>query len=262
MEEQRAERPPVLDVRKIIAAACDAVAETLYPTRCVGCEDPGVLLCPSCENKLPRINLDFACARCGAPYGRLVCTECPSPGSKDHEDHVLPPPFSFDAARCACSYEGIAKRLITAYKDGDEQRLAKTIAAEIVRAVRDGDDWTAQANALVAIPATPSHLRARGWDHMEKIAQEVASLTGLPLVHALTSSKAADQRFLGRAQRAENRRNSFALSPEPEISVSHLDTILLIDDVLTTGATCNAAADVLKAAGAHRVLVATYARVW
>ena len=246
------------DFRKMIAAACDAVAETLYPTRCAGCELPGSLLCDTCLEQLPRIDQERACPRCGAPWGSLLCTECHAPGSTDHAGRLLPPAFAFDAARCACSYEAGAKRVVGAYKDAGEQRLAQPMAAEMLAAA---GSWAAQAQAVVPIPPTPSHLLQRGWDQVEPLARGVAQGLGLPLFHALSSSKAADQRQLGRRERALNRRGSMQLR-EGALPWPRPVCVLLVDDVLTTVATCSAAATLLKEAGVGRVLVLSFARVW
>ena len=96
---------------------------------------------------------------------------------------------------------------------------------------------------------------------MEPLARGVAQGLGLPLFQALSSSKAADQRQLGRQERALNRQGSMQLRdgglPRPRPGC-----VLLVDDVLTTGATCSAAAAMLKEAGVGRVLVLSFARVW
>lgn len=243
----------------MIAAACDAVAETLYPTRCAGCDLPGSLLCDNCLSLLPRIDQSGACPRCGAPYGLQLCTECHAPGSTDHAGRLLPPAFAFDAARCACSYEDQAKRVVTAYKDGGEQRLASVMAREMLTAA---GGWASQATLAVPIPPTPGHLRRRGWDHVEPLAAAVAQGLGLPLLHPLLSTRAADQRLLGRSERAANRAATLALSPGADARALRGATALLVDDVLTTGATCSAAASLLKQAGVGRVLVLCFARVW
>ena len=252
----------MLDIRKIIAATRDAVAETLCPTRCIGCDYPGSLLCPTCENALNRIDLKLACTRCGAPWGSSLCTECPPPGATDTHGVLLPPPFIFDAARCAVSYEDLGKMIVHAYKDGFEQRLAQHMADEICRVLAFEPSWITCADMLVPIPPTPSHVRERGWDPLGCIATTVAKQSRLPLACALKSATAADQRKLTRSQRAANRQGSFALMPQFAPLMAQGPTVVLLDDVLTTGATCNAAAQILKDAGAARVLVATYARVW
>ncbi len=282
----------MLGIRKIITAARDAVGETLYPTRCVGCDTPGYLVCPSCDQTLERIDPATACKRCGAPNGALVCTECAAPGPLDASGTVVEPPFIFDAARCACSYEGTAAAAVRAYKDGDEQRMAPYLAREMLRAAQGKSDpwerrgasagagagsaaehgaaglpqaaapaadWTRIAGGVIPVPPTGSHTRERGWEHLQPLAQLIARGAGLPLICALQSGQAADQRHLGREERAANRRSSISLLPGAEPLPR---CVLLVDDVLTTGATCDACAAVLKNAGVQQVLVLTFARVW
>lgn len=246
----------------MITAASDAIAETLYPTRCIGCDEPGWLVCPHCDEHLERIDLNRACKRCGAAYGSLACTECTAPGELDASGSVVEPPFIFDAARCACSYDGAASGIIRAYKDNDERRLAPYIANEMLRATKGSselEDWGRSASAIIAVPPTAQNARKRGWEHMAPIARLVAEGTHLPVINALQSSNAADQRQLGRKERAANRRKSIGLAP----TAGKLPrTVILLDDVLTTGATCDAAAFALKSACVERVLVVTFARVW
>lgn len=259
-------------MRGFIAACREALAETLWPTRCVGCDAPGSLLCEECTQKLPFIDTSGACLRCGAPYGSFVCSECMPPGSVDRAGAPCASEFAFARARAACSYEGVAKQMVTAYKDGSEQRLAALLANYIYQAVagtlpcgqesqaqaRVGS-WLDEVEALVCVPPRPGAVRARGFDHMELVAQELVRETGLPLLHPLrTVGRVADQRLLGRQQRQANRANSFEVACRASLPTR----ILLVDDVLTTGATCSAAAAALKNAGAREVSVAVFARVW
>ena len=251
---------------------------------------PGEVLCPDCAAQLPFIDPYLACPTCGAPFGALVCTECTEsrergkPGTRprvadhhvsslDSEPQRSARTWAFDAARCALEYAGLGKRVLTTYKDRDEIRLAEHIAACMLRVMRGSaaiegvgmfaptklDDWTQWAEALVAIPATPAAIRRRGYDHMQLIARELEKTSGLPLLEPLTAAKkTADQRHLGSKERAINLLGAFA--PKPDASVpAH---VLLIDDVLTTGATAHAAASALLACGATHVRVVTFARVW
>ena len=166
------------------------------------------------------------------------------------------------------SYEGVGKKLITTYKDHDEARLDSVLAKLLCACVRaDGDelagvrgtDWAQWADCLVAIPANPVNLRRRGWDHLQRIALLCADELALPLLDALVSRRAADQRGLSANQRAANRADSFVLRDDaPPLPAR----VLLIDDVFTTGATLNAAASCLLASGAKEVRAATLARVW
>lgn len=271
----------MLDFNHIYKVLASSILETISPTRCVACDEPGSVLCEHCAAHLPHIDLAFACPRCGAPFGHALCTECPVPGS---EAALLHPEkaFPFTRARSALSFEGGAKKVIRTYKDGDELRLDAVIASFICSAIRGRNetvaqgsclfpqvrgmvgDWSQWADGLVSVPASPEALLRRGFDHMERVACIVARRTGLPLVRALASKKGAlDQRDLGRGERLANRSESFALTSGVSSGAITLPRrTILIDDVFTTGATASAATRVLLDGGAQEVRVVTCCRVW
>ena len=296
------ERPQLHDFNHIYKVLATSILETISPTRCVVCDMPGSVLCEGCASSLPFIDLTLACLRCGAPFGRTLCTECPIPGS---ESALLHPEeaFPFTQARAALSFEDGARRIISTYKDGDELRLDAVIASLLCAAIRGRtmgadiprppaviwgkagpsavtsseaersreissslplQDWTQWADALVCVPASPEALLRRGFDHMERVAEIVARRTGMALVHALVSCKGArDQRELGRGERLANRSGSFSLAADALPEADALPRrIVLIDDVFTTGATLSAAAHVLLDGGAHEIRTVTCCRVW
>ena len=235
---------------------------------------PGTLLCPSCAARLEFIDLSLACRTCGAPFGALTCTEC-TDAQHDGSAGRGTPRFPFSEARAAISYAGVGKDLITAYKDGGERRLDETLAALLVKAVRGNAptmpgapafmrhpvaDWSNWADTLVAIPARRAAIRKRGFDHLLQVASHAAAWLDLPLVPALRHAhETLDQRVLGSEQRTQNLRGSFAVTDPSALAGTR---IVLVDDVLTTGATTSAAAHALLAGGAAEVRVAVVARVW
>ena len=261
------------DCTHILRGLANSFAETLWPTRCVGCDDPGTLLCAACDAALERIDQRIACPRCGAPWGRVICTQCPAPGATDRDERPLPAPFPFAAARAATSFSGVARELVLAYKDAGERRLDAILAGEICRAVRGSwrirlpadvevglapaPDWSRGLDAVVGVPASPEALRRRGFDHIGRIACLVAADLGLPDLAALSSGKSADQRLLSPEARRANRAGAFALRADVAGA-----RVLLLDDVMTTGATAAAASELLLAGGAESVHVAVFARVW
>lgn len=129
------ERPQLHDFNHIYKVLATSILETISPTRCVVCDMPGSVLCEGCASSLPFIDLALACPRCGAPFGRTLCTECPIPGS---ESALLHPEeaFPFTQARAALSFEDGARRIISTYKDGDELRLDAVIASLLCAAIR------------------------------------------------------------------------------------------------------------------------------
>lgn len=220
----------------------EALAELVCPTRCAGCDAPGALVCESCAEALPLIDEDCACPRCGAPWGRLQCTEC------------VGRVWSFSAVLSLGEFESVLARAVVLHKDAGERRLAD-VFAELL-ATRVVEAWPGWPDAVAFVPATRAALLRRGFDHGRSIAENLAGVLGLPLDEALRRASARDQRVLGREARSANVAGSFS-------AVGRVGgRVLLVDDVFTTGATLDEAAAVLLEAGADEVRCATVARAW
>lgn len=239
--------------RGSVGALIEAALELISPTRCAGCERPGELICSACENAIQVIDPARSCLHCGAPFGAMVCTECA--GAKTDLDRCL----------AAAVFDGPVGRIVRAYKDGGERRLAAEIGrimlGAAVRAQREAPGryggLLVRADAVVFVPATASAFRRRGFDHMELIARHLSGRSDIPLLDALVKHGSSDQRELGRADRLAE-----ALGAYEVVLPVRGKRILLIDDVITTGATMSAAASALKAAGASHVDGLALARVW
>ena len=249
-------------------ALAGGFAEVLWPTRCVGCDAMGELLCEKCRSQLWEIDQGLACPRCGAPFGRLVCTECSCRLRGDADDEGSGPEgelnefaeliASLDALRSYAMLEWPHDRMVRAYKDAGERRLAGLIADGMARAARAA--WPgelARLGSIAFVPCTPQAFSRRGFDHMEVVACELAVRLSIPLDDVLARRAPKDQRGLGRKARACNASGSFAVLRA--LDGAH---VLLIDDVLTTGATMAQAARALKACGAAKVFGLTFARAW
>lgn len=218
-----------------------ALAEVFSPVRCAGCDLPGAVLCPECARELPLIDARRACSQCGADGGHNVCSEC---GERT---------FAFARAVCAGRLEPPLSRAITLYKDAGERRYA-TLLGGLLLAVCE--PWRGWPDAVGAVPSSREALARRGFDHTRALATALATGLHVPVVSRLAVARRRDQRALGREQRFANIEGSFRLvhgAPPPA-------RILLVDDVLTTGATLDGAARVLLAAGAEEVRVAAVAR--
>ncbi|MBE6469717.1 MAG: ComF family protein [Coriobacteriaceae bacterium] len=248
--------PPGATAASLLARAGAALRhhalEALSPTRCAGCERPGALICDACLRALTLIDPLDSCVRCGAPFGSMLCTECRGEGGPC--DRVL----------AGCVFEGPAPRIVRAYKDAGERRLDALIAQLMLDTAEHAEAEAAEryggileADAIVFVPATAEAFRRRGFDHMEEIARELSSLSGIPLVDALVKHGRGDQRALGRSGRLEASKGRY----EVVAPITGM-RILLVDDVITTGATLGAAGGALRGAGASAVDGLALARVW
>jgi predicted amidophosphoribosyltransferase len=180
------------------------------------------------------------CGRCGAPTAWPVerCRECA--GRR----------IAFSTARAAFVYVGPAPHLVRAWKERGLRRLG-SLAAELVAERVPAP----AADVITYIAPDPVRQLARSRHPAESLAVELARLWGLPSARLLARTRStARQASLPRERRHSNARGSFAASNGAPRRV------VLVDDVYTTGATTSAAAGALRAAGAHRVDVVTFAR--
>jgi predicted amidophosphoribosyltransferase len=216
------------------------VLDLLLPQHCVVCGVGGTQLCHSCLRHLPRIEAPL-CERCGAPTTWPVrrCRECA--GRR----------LAFASARAAVSYDDAVRSLVAGWKERALRRLA-TAAVEIVIEVVPPP----AAGVVTFVPPDPDRRLQRGHHPPRQLAEQLAEHWELPVAAPLRRRRAARrQRGLSRAERRRNVAGVFAAkSPVPR-------SLVLVDDVFTSGATANAAASALRKAGANRVDVVTFARV-
>jgi competence protein ComFC len=215
------------------------VLDLLLPQRCVVCGLGGVQLCVPCLERLPRIEPPL-CERCGTPTVWPVrrCRECA--GRR----------LAFASARAAVYYDDDVRALVAAWKERALRRLAAAAVSLVIEVVAPP-----RADAVTFIPPDPDRGLKRGHHPPRQLAEELANHWKLPLVAPLRRRAAKRQRGLSRAERRRNVAGVFnAKSGVP-------GSIVLIDDVFTSGATANAAASALRKAGARRVEIVTFARV-
>jgi ComF family protein len=190
------------------------------------------------------------CDGCGAPFEYDIGGRCPA---------CLAKPRAFARARAACLYDDASRDLILKFKHADRTDLAKLFARWIGRAAAD---LLAEADAVAPVPLHPSRLLARRYNQAAEIARPLARahrLTYLP--DALVRARRTDSQ--GGKSGSGRRRNvagAFEVPPARRGLVEGR-SILLIDDVLTTGSTVEGCARALLKAGAARVDVAVVARV-
>lgn len=188
------------------------------------------------------------CDGCGAPYAYDLRSRCAACTSR---------PRAFDRARCACLYDEASRELLLKLKHGDRTDLAGLFARWLHRAAAE---LLEDCDVVAPVPMHRSRLFARRYNQAAEIARPLARLAGHRyLPDALIRGRdTGGQGGRSRRGRREAVRGAFAV-PRPQ-RVEGL-RLLLVDDVLTTGATAEACARTLKRAGAAAVHVAVVARV-
>ena len=214
----------------------------LYRERCLGCREWDVHpVCASCEADWPVLPQP-TCVVCAGPRfdARPVCGAC----------RALPKAFS--ATIAACAYTGAARGALQALKYRHRRDLAGYLAAKLVASAGwPGGEWL-----MVPVPLHRKRLRERGYNQAELLVRAIAKATGQPWAPALERLTPTDPQYgLSRADRVANLEGAFRCTRPVQGR-----RILLVDDVLTTGATAHHAALALLAAGAAEIRVAVVAR--
>lgn len=167
--------------------------------------------------------------------------------------HCLTVPASVERARAIGPYAGPLRDILHALKYDGRRSLAVPLANRMRVA---GADLLAQVDAVVPVPLHPRRRRERGFNQ----AADLAHHLGLPVVEALVRRKSTpSQTTLHAAERQDNMRGAFGATKR--VQPLHGASIVLVDDVRTTGATLDACAQVLKEAGVRAVFALTAARV-
>ena len=189
-----------------------------------------------------------ACDGCAIPYPYDIGSRCPA---------CLAKPRAFGRARAACFYDDASRDLILQFKHADRTDLAPLFVRWLSRA---GADLLEGADAIAPVPLHPSRLFKRRYNQAAELARPLARQKGLSyLPDALVRRKATDSQ--GGKSGSGRRRNVAGAFEVARPAAVAGKAIVLIDDVLTTGATTEACARALKAAGAASVDVLVLARV-
>ena len=218
----------------------ELLLEVLAPGRCAFCAAPGACVCQRCMALLP--SLVTACRRCALPLaGAAVCGRC----------QADPPAFS--GASAAFRYEFPVDTAIKAFKFRRQLYYVPAFVQLLAPLLRERH---AHCDGLVPVPLHRWRQARRGFNQATELARGLAAETGIPLAANLRRVRAtAPQSGLSAGQRRSNLRGAFAIAGGLEYRRP-----LIVDDVITTGHTCDQLARVLLAAGAQSVEVLAVAR--
>ena len=209
--------------------------DLLFPITCVGCGESGKLICDTCLASLPRLERPY-CSRCAGPGAVSICQRCYSG------------PPHFDGIRAPYLMEGVIREAIHSFKYRNvfaAKRELASLLAEYVEA------HPLPGNVIVPVPLHPRRLRSRGYNQAALLCRELGKMIGLPVNESLLV-RSLDTHPQARSASRQERQQNVSLSFRSAGDSRGL-SIILVDDVVTTGATMSACAKVLKAGGAEAV---------
>lgn len=209
-------------MRELLPTVCHGLRELVFPDRCVGCGRPGPLVCPRCAPRVPpTVTL--------TPGGLQVCA--------------------------AAAYAGGVRAALLALKERDRRDLAPPVAELLRRALARAGQlrpvWAVAAQVavepvVVPVPSSPVAIRRRGGDHVRALARAAVRGTPLRMAPALSVRRAvSDSAGLGVGARRLNLSGAFIARPPPRPGC----VAVVVDDIVTTGATLDESARALRLAG-------------
>ena len=246
-------------VRAALGESLDALASLVFPAPCRICESTlltasRIPICTTCLDSLEPL-AGPACQKCGHPFVSAVAVV-----SAQSLCHLCRRDvYHFDLARSFAAYNDAMVRAIVLLKYHEVTPLGGWFAARLAEMVAR-DPVAFAADVVVPVPLHASRLRERGYNQAELIARPLARRLGLPLrtVLLVRTKPRPEKLKLTRKERWRTVRGAYAMRGDTKIDKLR---VLLVDDVFTTGATLDACAQVLRKAGASRVVGLTVARV-
>ncbi len=228
----------------------------MFPAVCMACRAPVAdpdSVCTKCWQQIDFIRPPL-CDQLGIP---LPFDTRPQTGSPRDEAAAMlsaaavADPPSYDRARAVAAYGDVMRRLIHAFKYNDRHDSRRLFGRWMATA---GAELLADADVIVPIPLHPWRMISRKFNQSAILAQDISRISGVPVAQtALLRVKATvAQVGLGSAERRGNMAGAFKLNPQVRSRIEG-KRIILVDDVITTGATCRAAASVLRRGKAERV---------
>lgn len=243
-----------IGVARPLKAMAGGLLDLLYPPLCLSCDKPVA-------------NADSLCAECFRALRPITAPLCPvlglpfevslGPDARSAEAIADPPPF--DRARSAVVYNDVARKLVSRLKYGDRPELARFCARLMARAGHElwGDDAV-----LVPVPLHPTRQFSRRYNQSTELARTLSRMTGVPSDPGLVIRKRKTRQQVGLSGDARQRNVAGAFAVHRDFAVRLKGRrAILVDDVMTTGATVKALTRALRSGGAEHIDVISFARV-
>jgi len=245
---------PELIVPNSYQTALRRFLNILYPPQCLKCGAPvadSASLCASCWPEIPFV-ASPQCEACGLPFEfdlgpGALCGACTQERP------------SYDQARAAFLYTPASREMVLRYKHADSIHMTKAFAAWMIRA---GSNLIDESDLAIPVPLHWSRLLSRRYNQAALLAQAIGKKKTIPVNTniLLRRKKTKSQGYMTRPQRHRNLQGAFHV-PVNKRQILKDKTVLLVDDVMTSGATVNTCARVLKRHGTRKVNILTLARV-
>lgn len=238
-----------------MSSYADSFLELIYPEKntCFICEtyDETIAdkyICSDCERHIKKIEPPV-CSKCSKPIAHTssanLCQEC-----CDTERH-------FEMSKSPYAYEGLIKKAIYSYKYYNKTYFYKLFGTLLVNFMRN-TDYT-DFDCIVSVPLHSSKMRKRGYNQSELVAKYISSSLSIPYVDALKrTKKTLKQSEQSKEERRKNLKDAFAVKNSAVKIIN--STVLLVDDIYTTGSTVDECSKALVNYGAEKVYVITIAR--
>lgn len=216
----------------------DSLLAYVAPHPCYGCMKSGSILCESCVHDISE-----------EPFGR--CIWCLAPTTHDEQCHPCSRRLGVKAAWAVGARRGPLERVINAYKYESAREAARVFEEMLDSTIA----LLPEGMTVTTVPTATNHIRQRGFDHVELFGRRFAERRTLPFTSLLGRRHNVAQHTLTRSERLKQAREAFVTrdTPMPQ-------SVLLIDDILTTGATLETCVALLKGAGVRDIYVAIVAR--
>ncbi len=242
MRRKQVQRSSKMSKRKEVA---NRILSLLFPPRCPVCDCviavKGEPICSGCRKRLKPIEHPF-CYKCGRPLASKEAEFCPDCSKTTHH---------FDKGRALYIYEDVAGSIYR-FKYAKRQEYAGFFGMEMAQNLAGFIQKTG-AEALIPVPLSKERLYKRGYNQSELLATEISKYAGVPVYSRLVVrvKDTVAQKELNPAERQNNLKKAFKIA-QNDVKLS---TIIIIDDIYTTGSTADAVAKLLRKAGVQKIYV-------